>query len=155
MYSPLVKNICRKSFIISARKVFHNFETSLDDFSTLWPLKQDQLILHKESRRQNSSQNKFATPENKRNKNRKVMFNSEILAVQISLPPHPYYSVSLCRRQEKLYESFLRSKLAAAAPSLSSKLMSETGKTLRVITPGSDTLHTPFHIYKETAKKKV
>ena len=33
------------------------------------------------------------------------MFNSEILAVQTSLPPHPYYSISLCRRQEKLYES--------------------------------------------------
>ena len=34
------------------------------------------------------------------------MANSEILAVQNSLPPHPYYSINLCRTHEKLYDLF-------------------------------------------------
>ena len=50
------------------------------------------------------SQNKFATPQNNRNKNYTNMFWSEILARQTSLPPHPYYCKNSHQRQEKLYE---------------------------------------------------
>ena len=64
----------------------------------------------KEFTKHNYSHNKFATPKNKRNTNRKATFT--YLVARNSLPPHAYYCINLCQRQQKLYESYLRSKLA-------------------------------------------
>ena len=66
----------------------------------------ESLNTHREPGKNICSQNKLATSENKPNKNRKVMFNSEIFEIQTSQPPHAYYSISSCRRQKKLYESW-------------------------------------------------
>ena len=52
-----------------------------------------------------NGENKLLSFENKPNKNRNALHRSEILAVQTSHAAHPYYSISLRRRQEKLYES--------------------------------------------------
>ena len=57
----------------------------------------EHLDTHREPAKNTWSQNKFATSENKPNKNRKIMSNSEIFAVQISLTAHPYYSISICK----------------------------------------------------------
>ena len=100
------------------------------------------LILPNLTWKNSYSQNKFATSEKKPNKNRKVTSRSEIFGVQTSLTAHPYYSISICKisftshknrkvmfrseifgvqtsltahpyyMQDKLYESFLGSKLA-------------------------------------------
>ena len=52
--SPLVKNICQFTFIISTRNLFHHFESSPSSFLTLWQpndmkLEQDHLILPQQS----------------------------------------------------------------------------------------------------------
>ena len=36
----------------------------------------------------------------------KVMSRSQVFRLQTSSAPHPYYSISFCPRQEKLYESY-------------------------------------------------
>ena len=91
--------------------------------------KQDQLILHKAD---NSGQKKFATFNENKNENRKVMFNIEIWAVQKSRPA-PLLFHKLLSEQQKLYESF-QNFTATFLDTL--------------ITPGADTLHRLFHISK-------
>ena len=109
-YNPMVKNKSRPNFIISARNNFHIFGTSprlLDTVTTATAhTLHNPITFYRKPTKNNYIQDKFATPENKPNINRKIMFGSEILAVQTNLTAHPYYSINLCRRQKSFTSHF-------------------------------------------------
>ena len=89
----IISNVCA-----ARSRYFFNFQTHL--------LCRSKKLFHDLARKNNYTQNKFATVEKSPNENRKVTSRSEILASEINPPLHPYYFISLCRSQDNFTNHF-------------------------------------------------